>query len=175
MQTSASSGWLCCRLSLSWANSAPLRLGMLGELTCTDDLPLRAMSEQVLILKLEKARALWVSWSSTTVVQKIIFSGKGMLFWFSGFLKELNYCPNIQAETYFLEVYKHLTIFHLIPSIIIIHIYLSCFVFQRFGEFVFQSRRPSALCKADLSGMLWQEFLAVVWGSHLQECVTLCF
>ena len=63
-QASVLSRPLCCRLSLSWGNSiALLRSKELGGLTCTDDLPLRAMSEHVLVLKPEKERALWVSCS----------------------------------------------------------------------------------------------------------------
>lgn len=47
---------------------------------------------------------------------------------------------------------------YLIPCFIFIHISLSCFVFQ--------SRRHSALCQADLGGMFCQGVLAVLWCTH---------
>lgn len=47
---------------------------------------------------------------------------------------------------------------YLIPCFIFIHIYLSCFIFQ--------SRRHSALCQADLGGMFCQGVLAVLWCTH---------
>lgn len=62
-QSSVLSNLLCFRLSLSWGSSmATLRSEELGERTHTD-LPLSAMSERFLVLKPEKATALWVCYS----------------------------------------------------------------------------------------------------------------
>lgn len=136
------SGGLCCGCSLSWGSStAPLGSGdprWQSALLC---------SVTPLSLNLRTNSAL----GFPTVFD--CNRGEENIFWQSLILKRAKFLPQNRRWNFILWSLQKSHSIYLVPCFIFIHICLSCW-------------SHSALCKADLGGMLQQEVLAVLWCPH---------